>query len=242
MRTRVLVAALAATASLAACGGEEPSPSSGAQGPEAANRKALVVGINVNGSRRWLGYGPVRMQVSEFAKLGLVFCLAHYLALDDATLAVMRRSERDVLLLVLCTQASGRVDVGQWRAVPPDKIWRIVLTTEEPRFVESQDASLRADVAIDLQDGFKNDTVVIRADGRELRRDEAVSTRFQIGKAKSATLALPEGDVTLEVEVPTRNQRATVPIDTSKPTFVGISLTTEGRLEVRVQEQPFGYM
>jgi hypothetical protein len=98
------------------------------------------------------------------------------------------------------------------------------------------------DVAIDLQDGFKNDTVVIRADGRELRREEAVSTRFQIGKAKSATLALPEGDVTLEVEVPTRNQRATVPIDTSKPTFVGISLTTEGRLEVRVQEQPFGYM
>jgi hypothetical protein len=98
------------------------------------------------------------------------------------------------------------------------------------------------EVAIDLQDGFKDDTVVIRAHGRELLRDEAVSTRFQIGKAKSATLALPEGEVALEVEVPTRNQRTTVPIDTTKPTFVGISLTTEGRLEVRVQEQPFGYM
>jgi hypothetical protein len=98
------------------------------------------------------------------------------------------------------------------------------------------------EVAIDLQDGFKDDTVVIRAAGRELLRDQAVNTRFQIGKAKSATLALPEGEVALEVEVPTRNQKTTVPIDTTRPTFVGISLTTEGRLEIRVQEQPFGYM
>jgi hypothetical protein len=97
------------------------------------------------------------------------------------------------------------------------------------------------DVAIDLQDGFKDDTVVIRAGGRELLRDEAVTTRFQIGKATSATIALPEGEVTLEIEVPTRNQRAAIPIDTAKPAFVGISLTTEGRLEVRVQEHPFGY-
>jgi cell division protein FtsW len=43
----------------------------------------LVVGIKVNGSRRWLGFGSLRVQVSEFAKLGLVFCLAHYLALNQ---------------------------------------------------------------------------------------------------------------------------------------------------------------
>ena len=42
MRTRVLVAAVAATASLAACGAEDPSPTSGAQGREAANRKAML--------------------------------------------------------------------------------------------------------------------------------------------------------------------------------------------------------
>ncbi|MGH7944151.1 MAG: FtsW/RodA/SpoVE family cell cycle protein [Opitutaceae bacterium] len=51
----------------------------------------LVVGINVNGSRRWLGYGPVRMQVSEFAKLGLVFCLAHYLALNQTRIGELKR-------------------------------------------------------------------------------------------------------------------------------------------------------
>src|SRR5688572_2096171 len=50
-----------------------------------------LVGISVNGSRRWLGYGSVRMQVSEFAKLGLVFCLAHYLALNQTRIGEFKR-------------------------------------------------------------------------------------------------------------------------------------------------------
>ncbi len=49
------------------------------------------VGIRVNGSRRWLGVGAVRFQVSEFAKLGLVFCLAHYLAITQSRLGEFRR-------------------------------------------------------------------------------------------------------------------------------------------------------
>lgn len=36
------------------------------------------IGVWVNGSRRWLPLGPMRLQVSEFAKLGLVFGLAVY--------------------------------------------------------------------------------------------------------------------------------------------------------------------
>jgi len=45
------------------------------------------IGIEVKGSRRWLGVGPIRIQVSEFAKFGLVFCLAHYLALNQTRIA-----------------------------------------------------------------------------------------------------------------------------------------------------------
>jgi len=51
----------------------------------------LLVGIDVNGSRRWLGYGSIRLQVSEFAKLGLVFCLAHYLALNQTRIGEFKR-------------------------------------------------------------------------------------------------------------------------------------------------------
>ena len=53
----------------------------------------LIPGIGVwrTGARRWLGFGPVLLQVSEFAKLGLVFCLAHYLALNQSRLGEFKR-------------------------------------------------------------------------------------------------------------------------------------------------------
>jgi cell division protein FtsW len=41
------------------------------------------IGVSVNGSRRWLNLGFTRLQVSEFAKLALVFALSHYLALNQ---------------------------------------------------------------------------------------------------------------------------------------------------------------
>jgi cell division protein FtsW len=49
------------------------------------------IGIRVNGSRRWLGFGAVRLQVSELGKLALVFCLAHYLALNQTYLSDLKR-------------------------------------------------------------------------------------------------------------------------------------------------------
>ena len=38
------------------------------------------LGIKVNGAQRWLGLGPLRVQPSEFAKIGLVVILAVYFA------------------------------------------------------------------------------------------------------------------------------------------------------------------
>lgn len=58
------------------------------------------LGIRVNGSRRWLGYGAARLQVSEFAKLGLVFCLAHYLALNQTRISEFKRGFLWPLLLI----------------------------------------------------------------------------------------------------------------------------------------------
>jgi cell division protein FtsW len=49
------------------------------------------LGVAVKGSRRWLGYGAARLQVSEFAKLAMVFCLSHYLALNQTRIGDLKR-------------------------------------------------------------------------------------------------------------------------------------------------------
>ncbi len=49
------------------------------------------IGVSVNGSRRWLGLGPVRVQAAELAKGALVFCLAHYLALNQTRINEFKR-------------------------------------------------------------------------------------------------------------------------------------------------------
>jgi cell division protein FtsW len=49
------------------------------------------LGLSVKGSRRWLGFGPLRVQVSEFAKLAMVFCLAHYLAINQTKIGEFRK-------------------------------------------------------------------------------------------------------------------------------------------------------
>jgi cell division protein FtsW len=49
------------------------------------------VGITVKGSRRWLGLGAARLQISEFAKLAMVFCVAHYLAINQTRLAEFKQ-------------------------------------------------------------------------------------------------------------------------------------------------------
>lgn len=38
------------------------------------------IGSMVNGARRWISLGFINIQASEFAKVGLLFCLSHYLA------------------------------------------------------------------------------------------------------------------------------------------------------------------
>ena len=49
------------------------------------------IGVSVKGSRRWLGLGPLRFQVSEIGKIAMVFCLAHYLALNQTRIGEFKR-------------------------------------------------------------------------------------------------------------------------------------------------------
>jgi cell division protein FtsW len=62
----------------------------------------LIPGIGEvrGGARRWLGIGSAVVQVSEFAKLGLVFTLAHYLALNQTRIGEFKRGFLYPILIV----------------------------------------------------------------------------------------------------------------------------------------------
>ncbi|AWT60196.1 MAG: putative peptidoglycan glycosyltransferase FtsW [Candidatus Moanabacter tarae] len=49
------------------------------------------IGVSVNGARRWLDLGLINLQVSDFSRIGLVFVLAHYLALNQRRMDSLRR-------------------------------------------------------------------------------------------------------------------------------------------------------
>lgn len=58
------------------------------------------LGVSVKGSRRWLGISNLRLQVSEFAKLAMVVCVAHYLASNQTRITEFRKGYLVPLLIV----------------------------------------------------------------------------------------------------------------------------------------------
>ena len=66
---------------------------------------------------------------------------------------------------------------------------------------------------IDFEDGFSGDTVVVSAAGRELWREEGVTTNLSANVAAIARVEMPEGEE-LEVSVPTRGLAAAASVET----------------------------
>jgi len=98
-----------------------------------------------------------------------------------------------------------------------------------------------ADVTIDLQEGFFDDTVVVRHDDREVARREGLRTRMQIGLADQLELDLPSGATAIEIALPEKDIAALVQLPPERPLWIGVSLDA-GRLKIRVAREAFGYL
>ena len=97
-------------------------------------------------------------------------------------------------------------------------------------------------VTVDLQEGFFDDTVVFRQDGRELERRTGLRTRMQIGLAAQVELVLPPGPIALEIVLPEKDIAAVVNLPAERPLWVGVSLEEPGSLRIRVSHEAFGYL
>src|SRR6185436_12494000 len=96
-------------------------------------------------------------------------------------------------------------------------------------------------VTIDLQDGFKDDTVEIVMPGNPLLRVQNVTTKLLTGIADSKTVQVPEGSLDIGIRVPSRGLEARYTIDSQKDKYLGFSIQ-DGEIGMFPQENPFGYM
>jgi rod shape determining protein RodA len=74
----------------------------------------LVLGVKGGGARRWLGYGPVALQPSEFMKVGLILVLAHVLHrwAGEARLPLRRLVGPIVLIVIPAAMILKQPDLG----------------------------------------------------------------------------------------------------------------------------------
>lgn len=97
-------------------------------------------------------------------------------------------------------------------------------------------------LTIDLQDGFKDDLVTIRVNGKEVLSGKKISTEFQIGWAERLEVDVDENHAVVDISVLTQNQSKKVEIDIPGPTFLGFSIDPSDGIKVRVSSELFGYL
>ena len=113
---------------------------------------------------------------------------------------------------------------------------------ESPTTMNQSDNQVnQAVLSIALQDGFEGEPVVVRVNGKEVYRKNSVQTDYRISLADSFEVPLPDDPITVEVELPQRNARATQPIEAEGTVYVGVSWL-EGKLQFRISDTPFGYL
>jgi hypothetical protein len=99
-----------------------------------------------------------------------------------------------------------------------------------------------AELHIALQEGFDGDEVIVLIDGQDVYRRPGVTTRTQIGLADSFTRKVADRRVAVEVRLPGRGASGLIDVDGNRPCHIGVSVTPAGRVALRAQDEPFGYL
>ncbi|HKR13807.1 MAG TPA: hypothetical protein VJT15_17210 [Pyrinomonadaceae bacterium] len=93
---------------------------------------------------------------------------------------------------------------------------------------------------VDFQEGFAHDEIDLRINGQERLQKEGVTTNPLLGLASSEEVDVPEGSVTIEIKIPTKNLAKTISLESSGSKYLGVSIAN-GRIEHIVSQNPFGY-
>lgn len=97
-------------------------------------------------------------------------------------------------------------------------------------------------ITFNLQEGFKDDKVIIFDKDEKIYEAEDVSTRNQIGFAKSFEYKCKGKNPLIKIDIPTRNISEEKKIDADTDIYIGISVNESEKLDWNISEEPFMYM
>ena len=97
-------------------------------------------------------------------------------------------------------------------------------------------------VHVGLHDGFAGDEVIVVVNGQEVYHNDDVKTRTQISRADELVVTVEEKSTTVNVTLPRRGISKDFQLDSSEPVWLGVSVTSDDRLEGRVTQTPFRYL
>jgi hypothetical protein len=96
-------------------------------------------------------------------------------------------------------------------------------------------------LSIHLQEGFADDTAIVRLNGTEAARRTHLSTKRLLGYAEIIDLQKPTGQETeLELSLPDRGLTERTLVPGAGDSFVAVNVS-EGRLQIAVRDRPFSY-
>lgn len=109
------------------------------------------------------------------------------------------------------------------------------------------DTNNKSLLSIDLQDGFVNDSIIIRINENEVFTKNNISTDLRISLADNSFKSrVSNGQTKIDILVTSKNLKLSQNIEINSDTYVGISIinptTTNPEIQVKSEKQPFTYL
>ena len=119
-----------------------------------------------------------------------------------------------------------------------------ILSIYHQYFVYMEDKAIFT-LNIDLQDGFNDDTVILEINNKEVFKEEHITTDLRIALAKGFTTHVSSGEVTLKVNVTTKNLVDNYKFKINSETYIGVSImepeSPNKKIEFSLSKERFEY-
>lgn len=96
-------------------------------------------------------------------------------------------------------------------------------------------------LTINLEEGFRDDTVVLKVNESEVLRRTGVSTDLSAGLAGSVEVQVPEGSIHLQISVPTKSLFRALELQVVADLSVRVSVM-DGSLDVQTTSERLYYL